>query len=459
MFESTDKHSTRVLKDPVKESLIQMAIPMILGIIAVLAINLVDTFWVAQLGAEELTAISFTFPVTFVVLSVLMGLGIGMSTAIAHATGKADHQEIERLTSQGILLSIITVICLALLGNFIITPLFTLMGAGGKVLHHIKNYLYIWFSGIAILAVPMVGNGAIRGLGDTTTPGLVMLTSALINAILDPLFIFGFGPIPKMGIQGAAISTIFAWIGALIFVVYILRSKLNIFRFRFDDPNGEWIKAWKKILHVGAPAALANLMTPLSAGIITTMVAQFGNTAVAGFGVGSRIEPIAMVVVMGLGSVLAPFMGQNWGAAQYKRARKALRISLRFSLAWMGLTFLFLYLTKQLIATLFSDDNNITETICAYLTIVPISYGGYAVTIIACSALNAVRRPIHAFLFSLIRLFILLIPFSYIGGKVGDVKGMFIGISLANIISGTISWFQARKIIRSAQDQAEKDMT
>lgn len=446
------KHSSSVLLDPIGPTLFSLSLPMIFGIISVLLINLVDTFWLGRLGTNELAAISFTFPVSFSLLSVMMGIGIGLSTTVSHAVGRKDQSEIQRLCSHGVLLGAVVVTILAAIGSLTMEPLFFSLGAEEAIMDDIKAYMSIWFAGVVLLSVPMVSNGAIRGMGDTTTPAIIMFVSASINVIADPIFIFGLGPIPAMGVQGAALATVVAWFFSFCLAIYVIRSRLKIFKTRVIL-NHHISQSWKKIAHIGFPASLSNLITPLSSALITALMAQFGTEAVAGFGVGSRIEPLALVAVMGLGSVLTPFMGQNWGAEQYVRARKALTIAMRFSLLFMGVVFVFLFWGRTPIAHLFSTEQPVIDIVLSYLTILPFSYGGHAITIIACSALNAVRRPMHSFSISFIRLFVLLIPLGYIGGELWQAKGVFIGMATANILSGGIAWSWARQIARRAADE------
>lgn len=157
----------------------------------------------------------------------------------------------------------------------------------------------------------MAGNSAIRATGDTKTPAKIMMLAGLINGILDPLLIFGYGPFPELGIQGAAIASAFSWLGALCgsFYVLVKREKL------LAQPQWASLKQdWQQTLKIGTPAALSNAMNPLSGAILMMLLSCHGTAAVAAYGAAQRIESILILVLMSLTSALTPFMAQNLGA-------------------------------------------------------------------------------------------------------------------------------------------------
>ncbi|HHQ4767963.1 TPA: MATE family efflux transporter, partial [Aeromonas veronii] len=180
-----------MLTAPIPVVLRQMTGPMIFGIIAILAFNLVDTFFIGMLGTEALAAISFTFPVTFVVTSLAMGLGAGLSAVIGHTLGQGKHDEAAHLATDSLFLAVIMVALLSAGGALTIKPLFTLLGASAELISLIHDYMLIWYLTVPMLVLPMVGNAAIRATGDTKTPSLVMAVAGLVNGVLDPLLIFG----------------------------------------------------------------------------------------------------------------------------------------------------------------------------------------------------------------------------------------------------------------------------
>lgn len=207
-----DKHG--LLSAPISKVLRNMTVPMVFGMVAILAFNLVDTFFISLLGTEALAAISFTFPVTFGVNCITMGIGMGLSTNIGRLLGQGNTQHAARFSTHGLLLAVVLVMLASTLGLYTIEPLFKLLGASDDIIPLIREYMVIWYFTVPLLVIPMAGNSAIRATGDTKTPAKIMMLSGFINGLLDPLLIFGIGPFPELGIQGAAIASGIAWLGA-----------------------------------------------------------------------------------------------------------------------------------------------------------------------------------------------------------------------------------------------------
>ncbi len=434
---------------PVGETLVRLTIPMIGGIVAIMLFNIADTYFLGQLGSEQLAAISFTFPVIFIIGSVALGLGTGTASVLSRAIGKGDRSRIRRLSTDSLLLSVSLVIVLAVLGLLTIRPLFSLLGADGRILEMVEEYMTIWYIGIVFLIVPMVGNSAIRATGDTKIPGLIMVFSAVINIVLDPILIFGYGIFPRMEIKGAAIATVFARALTLL-------ASLAVLHFREHLIDWKWAgwkhirSSWQEILYVGLPASATNTMVPLSMAIVTAMVAQYGPKAVAGFGVGGRIDALALMVIMALSVSLGPFVGQNWGAKNFGRVKTALKLSRKFTLLWGIGVGLFVIILAPHIGPVFNEDPIVIETIKHYLWIVPVSYGLQGLVMITGSTFNTINRPLRSTMLTVLRLFVFYIPLALIAGRFFEANGIFAGLSAANFLSGLVALYWLHKhLLRS----------
>jgi len=427
-----------LLKDPVAPTLKSMTIPMIYGMILLMTFNLVDTFFVGLLGTEPLAAISFTFPITFTVISLTIGLGIGTSAVIARALGKGDKESAKSLATSALYLASIVVGILAVVGYFLIDETFLLLGASEALLPLIHQYMDIWFLGCICLIGPMIGNAVLRASGDTKTPSLIMGSAGLINAILDPILIFGFGPVPAMGIQGAAIATSISWIFGLGYVLYILAKRGLIHQQLMSIKD--FISSARGILHIGLPAAGANMLTPVASAVLTAIVANYGASAVAAFGVGSRIESIACLVVLALSMTLPPFISQNFGAGNKKRVEEGYKTSIKFVLAWQVLIYVVLVLAAPYIAQVFSKEQAVADIIKLFIWILPLGYGFQGVIILTNSSFNALHKPMVALSLSIIRLFICYVPLAYIGSIWYGLEGFFIGALIGNVVMATLSY-------------------
>jgi putative MATE family efflux protein len=431
---------------PVGRTLIRLTIPMLFAILAMVVFNLVDTAFVGRLGTKELAAISFTFPVILVINSLAGGLGVGASAVISQAIGKGDRYRVQRLTTDSLALAVMVVAFFSLVGLATIDPLFRLLGATPDVLPLIRQYMTLWYIGVIFVVIPMVGNAAIRATGDTKTPAAIMMVAAGVNLALDPLLIFGIGSFPGLGLTGAALATVIARAITLIASLWVLvrRERMVI----WSRPKlKEVSRSWNQVLYVGLPAAGTNVLVPISAGIITGMVAAYGPEAVAALGVGTRIESMGLGVIMALASVLTPFVGQNWGAGRLDRVRLSVSYAQRFALLWGAVLFILLAVSGRSVALIFNDDAIVVATLVDYLRIVPLSYGLLGVLMLATAALNALNRPLQSALLTVLRLFVLYIPLAIVGSVLFGLQGIFGAAAIANGLAGVAAFFWLRSIL------------
>ncbi|WP_413285361.1 MATE family efflux transporter [Vibrio sp. MA40-2] len=433
-----DKHG--LLTAPIPQVLRTMTIPMVFGLIAILMFNLVDTFFISLLGTDSLAAISFTFPVTFGVNCITMGIGIGLSTNIARLLGQGNNKDAARFTSHGLLLAILLISIASMFGIFTIEPLFQFLGAEDKLILLIKDYMFVWYLTIPLLVIPMAGNSAIRATGDTKTPAKIMIVSGGLNGILDPLLIFGYGPFPELGIKGAAIASALSWLGALACSLYLLIKRENLLAL----PNFSYLMSdWKQVLKIGTPAGISNAMTPISGAVLMIILASHGTAAVAAYGAAQRIESILLLVLMSLTSALTPFMAQNLGAKNYERSFKAMFLSMRFSIGFQFILFIMMVPLSIPLAALFGREESVNNLIWLYLVIVPFSYGFQGIIMLLVSSLNAMHKPLQAFYWSFMRLFVFTVPAAWIGSWLYQVQGLFVGIALGNILGGICGYIYA----------------
>lgn len=424
---------------PIASVLRRMTGPMIIGILALILFQVVDTYFIGLLGTAQLAAVSFTFPVTFTITSLTIGLGVGTSVLLAQVIGKGETDNARRITTDSLLLSTLLVITLAIIGIATINPLFRLLGATDNTLPYIRDYMLIWYGAVGFLAIPMVGNAAIRATGDTKWPSLLMLGSGIINAILDPLLIFGIGPFPELGVKGAAISSAISWFGGLLGALYLLRFREKLLVFHF--PAWSELKLfWGALLKISLPISGANMLTPIAAAILTAFVARFGEHAVAAFGAGTRIEALYMVVIFALTSALSPYMAQNLGAGNCERARESLRISLRFTLGYQLFMYILVALSSRWLAPIFSKDPVVIGLIQQYLLIALFGSVFYSVIIVINTAFNSAKQSSKTLKLTLLRVFICLTPCAWLGGEWYGYMGLLGGAVIGNAIASIIAW-------------------
>lgn len=437
----TEKNNRQInlLTDPVGPTLKQMTIPMIYGMILLMTFNLVDTFFVSLLGTQPLAAISFTFPITFTVISLTIGLGIGTSAVIAKSLGKGDDSFAKCSATSALILAAIVVGILSYTGYVFTDEIFTLLGANEDLLPEIHQYMDLWFLGSVFLIGPMIGNAILRASGDTKTPSIIMGLGGIINAILDPIFIFGFGPIEAMGIQGAALATLISWVFGLAYVLYVVGYQRKLIHTTLDLFS-TFFKASKTILHIGLPAAGANMLTPIAAAILTAIAATYGEPVVAAFGVGTRIESIACLVILALSMTLPPFISQNFGAGHMQRVQEGYKTSIKFVMIWQIVIYFILVISAPFIASIFTDEEHVAKIIKLFIWVLPLGYGFQGIVILTNSSFNALHKPMVALFLSILRLFVCYVPLSYLGSLWFGIEGFFIGGLVGNVVMAIISY-------------------
>lgn len=437
-------HAT-LIQGSVSQHLRTMALPMVWGLLATMSFNAVDTFFVAQLGDNQLAAMSFTFPVVMVLTSIAIGLGAGTSSAVSRAIGGGDQQKARRLATDAISLTSLVSISVSALGWLTIEPLFSLLGATPELLPLVRDYMEIWYVSAPFLMVPQVSLAALRAMGMSHIQGYLMGAAAIFNVLLDPLLIFGLWGFPRLELQGAALATLITRAFTLVVAFYVLHGRLHM----LVNPLVGWQKvkqSWGLIVHVGVPAMVTNVIIPLASGVVVALVAMHGTSAVAGLGVALRIEPLALIVFYALSGVVGPFCGQNLGAGKIERLREVKLVITRFCLVFGLLLAALLWLLGEPMAALFSDSPEVLPIAVTYLSLVPISYGAYGLVMSVNAVFNGLGMPHPAMVISFARVLGLYLPLAWVGQTLWGLTGLFVATAGANILVGLLaySWMSRR---------------
>ena len=404
-------------KGPVGRQLVAMAVPVLFGISTMMLQNIIDMWFVGRVGVRELAALSFAFPVLMVVTSVAIGLGAGTSSVVARAIGSDDHRRARRLSTDSLILSFGITVVICAVGIVTIAPLFRLLGAPEDMIPLIAGYMRILYVGVPFVVVGMVGMSSMRATGHTKLPSMLMVYAAIINVILDPILIFGVGPIPAMGLNGAALAALIARGSIFVGTLYLMQRRLDLLTFNKPDRE-EIVGSWGDILHVGIPAAGTNAIIPIAAGVITAMLAKYGPETVAGFGVASRVESLVLVMFYALSAVIGPFVGQNISANRPDRIFRALRLCTIFCIgSGFGIALL-LALSGSWVPSLFSDDAEVTGVGTLFLLIVPISYGAYGMVMVMNASFNGMGKPMPAVYISIARMAVIYVPLAMVAEMV-----------------------------------------
>jgi putative MATE family efflux protein len=447
-----EQPKARLTQGPVGRHLVDMTVPVIFGVFMMMLQGFVDAWFIGQVGVRELAALSFGFPILMIVTSVAIGLGAGTSSVVARAIGKHDQRRARRLATDSLILSFVITGAICVLGILTIGPLFRLLGAPDDMIPLISGYMTILYIGVPFVVVGMVGMSSMRATGDTRLPSMLMVVASVLNMILDPILIFGVGPVPAMGLNGAAMAALLARASIFFGTFYFMRYRLDMLTFNKPDP-GELRKSWRDILHVGLPAAGTNVIIPIATAIITAMLAGYGPEAVAGFGVASRIEAVMLVIFYAMSAIIGPFVGQNVSAGMADRINEALKLCLLFCLAAGLVIAAILAALSGVLPNLFSENEEVTRVARLFLWIAPISYGAYGVVMVMCASFNGIGSPMPAVVISVARMGVIYVPIALLLNPWFGVAGIFAAYAIANIVTGAVSYIWARSATQAACDR------
>ena len=428
-----------------KRHLVRLTLPSIGGMLAITVFNTTDTFFVSRLGTDALAAMGFTFPVVMLVSSVAMGVALGAGSALARSMGKRDHHLMKRIATDGILLSILAVLIVSLLGLLTMDPLFRLLGTTEKTLPLVKQYMTIWYAGVIAVIMPPVGDSSMRAMGDMKRPLIVMLVCAVMNVILDPIMIFGLFGFPAMGLAGASLATVISRFAGMVTTLSFVHFHYRLLDFKYRNFR-ELLDSWKRILHVGIPAAAVRVFPQLLRAILTRLAATVGGiSAVAAVAAGTRIQSFALIISMSVSTALVPIIGQNWGAARFDRVDRV-RLLLNKAAVLFGLIFFMVMLPLAgPIARIFTGEGDVISRIRWYLWIMTIGTIGLNLYNWTSTQLSAAGKPRWVLLINVLGTIIILIPMTLLGAQIFGFRGMLLGLCSGQLLIGLLATIIARR--------------
>lgn len=422
--------------------LLRLWVPMTWGVAMVMSVALVDTFFVGRYGEKPLTALGFAFPMQMVLTSLGIGLSAAATSLVSKARGR-DETKLARRHARNVLAVAVGVATLVALAGAIAAPaIFRLQGASGESLELVTSFMRLWLIGLPFLVFGIVSNGIMRAEGESSRAALVMTTTAVVNAALDPIFIFGLGPIAEFGLDGAAFASIIARLAmAGIAVWFLLRDGRSIATHLQLGSSDRFAE----IGQIAAPAATSNMINPLGLAALTAALALISEQAVAAFGVGSRVLNFAQVPLLGLSAAIGPLIGQNYGADLSERVRGAFMLCLKIIVGYTAVLAVALALFGRQVTALFTDSQTIADQAALFLMIVPASVFGYGALIVVIGALNAAGKPMPGTVAASIRMFVVTIPLAFLAAYLFDVWAVYAALAVGNVLGGAAALIAAHR--------------
>ena len=370
---------------------------------------LVDLFWVGRLGTDAIGAVGLAGNLSFIVIAITQVLGVGATTLVSHASGRKDHDRANFLFNQAQVLSMMAGIVFLAITMALRRQYAASQSADEGMRIATEQYL-LWFIPAMALQYPMVAMGAaLRGTGNFKPGMLAQTGTVIINMVLAPFLIFGWGPFPQMGVSGAALATLISIVIGVVWIsIYFIDAKAYL-RFHF----GHWspqMRVWWDMLKIGLPAGAEFAFMGVYMAVIYAITKPFGAAAQGGFTIGIRIVQSAFLPVVALGFAVAPVAGQNFAARKGDRVIAAFKAAVGMAAAVMVVTAIVIYAAAPTLMGIFSKEPAVMAVGVEYLRIVVITFVFSGVTFVTSSMFQALGNTIPSLFTSLTRTLISIIP-------------------------------------------------
>ena len=437
-----------------------LALPSSIGMFFQTMYNVVDSFYAGQVSTTALAALALSFPVYLLIIAVSGGLSRGASALISNAIGAEDRQQQLRFTAQCLSMGFVVSILMTLLGMQLAAPLFGLLGATDDYLDMAMAYMTPIFLGAVFFVVSSLCNAILIASGDSLTFSKVQVAGFFANLILDPWFLYGGFGLPAMGIAGIAWATVLIQVASSIFMLSAVqrRGLINFDRISHWIPD---LKTWGEIAYQAVPASFNIMSVALSFFVLTWFLKGFGESAVAAFGVTTRIEQIGLLPTFGLYAAIMALVGQNNGARNFDRVRETMRVGNRVGLTLVLTTSTLIFLMARPLLRIFTDDPEVIQIGVRYIHIITFVQWSYVMTSTHLAFLQAIKRPMYGFFQAILRKILLPLPLIYllvIRWEYG-IDAVWFSMAGTNVLMTLVTIVYAQRVLKNLTQSHESDST
>ena len=443
---------------PVNRLLLSMALPMMLSMLVQACYNIVDSLFLARVSEEAITAVSLAFPVQMLMISFGGGLGVGVNALLSKSLGEKNFEEANRAAMNGIFISLLGASCFILFGIFFCKSFFVSQTKDIVIVKEATSYLSICTIVCVGLIFQMIFERLLQSTGKTIFSMVTQLTGAVINIILDPIFIFGYFGMPKMGTAGAAVATVAGQcVAAVLGLAFNLKFNHDIhLKLKGFRPKQSTIK---RILVVGLPAMVMQSVGSVMNFGMNHILLGFSTTAAAVFGIYFKINSFIFMPVFGLNNGMIPILSYNYGAKNKDRMLKTLKLSIMYAMLIMftGLI-IFQTIPEKLLALFKASDNMLAIGVPA-LRIISASFLFASICIILISSFQALGNGHYSLIISVCRQLIVLLPVAYLFSRTGNIDMVWLAFPIAEIVSFSLCIFYFIRIYRKRIKPLEQQVS
>ncbi len=446
-----------LVNQPIVKSLLVLAVPTIIANVLQSAYQITDLFWIGKLGAEGVAAVSVCFPIIFFFISLAMGLSIGGSILVSQFKGKGTYNGINDSAGQSVMLAFFVSIFLGLIGFLFSDTIIGFMSLEADVALSAISYLRISFIGIIFVFGYMTFQGLLRGVGEVKLPAMIVFFTVLLNLVVDPIFILGWGIIPAFGVAGAAIATIITQGIAYFFALFVLfRGSRGIsLSFINFKPKKRLIK---KIFNLGLPTSLSMSTRSLGMVIMTYIITGFGTVVIASYGIGHQLFVLVFFPVLGLSMASSILVGQNIGADKKQSACEVGIKAMFLAFIFLLLLSFICYIFAPDFVRIFNTDPAVVAEASKFIRVMCYAFVFLGIAQVLNGVFQGAGDTKTAMKISLFTMWIIQLPFAYfVSNKIGSI-GIWMSIPIANTVFALIAlfwFFKGRWMHKSAVKDME----
>ncbi|MCB1970660.1 MAG: MATE family efflux transporter [Geminicoccaceae bacterium] len=387
---------------PILALIVHLAVPSAIGMMFQTLFNVVDSFFAGLISTTALAALGASFPVFFLVIALMVGIGQATTSQIANAAGSGQPERAGRFFGQAVILAIAGGMAVGAYGHFGTAALYRLMGVTGESLGFGLAYLQPILYAAPLFLMNAVANAFLTAQGDARSNRNALIVGSLLNVGLNPLFMFGLGPLPGFGILGIALSTILVQALQLAYLMHKVRHSPLATACGLW-PEGIDMETMRPLVAHATPTTLQMLTTGIGLFAITYFMGRHGQQAVAAYGVALRIEQLAMLPMVGLTTAAITLVGHNNGAMRFDRVRLVARWLLGTGIALMTAGGVIVFFSRSALMSIFTDDPAVISTGSAYLGVAVLNFNAYCLLIVGASILQGLKRPVFAMVVGIFR--------------------------------------------------------
>ena len=423
---------------PINKLLLGMSLPIMASMLVQALYNVVDSIFVSRISENALTAVSLAFPIQSIMIALGGGMGVGVNAILSKALGEKDYDSVNKSAMNGIFLSLINFVIFILVGLFIVRPFYVSQTSDAEIIGYGVDYLTIVCCMSFGIYFQFIFERLLQSTGRTVCTMITQTTGAIINLILDPIFIFGLFGMPVMGVKGAALATVIGQIVAAIFA-FILNIRVNReiqLRFREFRPDKEIIG---KIYSVGLPSIIMQSIGSAMVYGLNKILITFSSTATAVFGVYFKLQSFIFMPVFGLNNGMVPILAFNYGARKRERMVDTIKYSVIYALIIMSAGTLAFWLFTDKLLLLFAASDHMMSMGIPALRIISIHFPIAAFCIIIGSVFQALGRAVYSMINSIMRQVVVLLPVAYLLSLTGEVNNVWWSFPIAELMSFTVT--------------------